>query len=101
VELKRAGEDLDAKGLTEWMWDVVYFTWGVVGLAALAGNWVWYLFTAVPLYSAWLAYTTFSGARQGLTGMGGGQTADGSSTGAQSKRQAKMEKRGGQRVQYR
>ena len=101
IELKRAGEDLDAKGLTEWMWDVVYFTWGVVGVAALAGNWVWYLFIVVPLYSAWLAWTTFSGARQGLAGMGGSQAADGKSSGAQSKRQAKIEKRGGQRVQYR
>lgn len=61
---------------------------------------------AVPLYSAWLAYTTFTGARQGLAGMGGagagaGAGAEGAAPGGQSKRQAKMEKRGGQRVQYR
>lgn len=54
-----------------------------------------------PLYSAWLAYTTFTGARSGL--MGGGMPADGGAAqpAGQSKRQQKMEKRGGQRVQYR
>lgn len=63
---------------------------------------------AVPLYSAYLAYSTFTGARQGLAGMMGGvqaQEADGrgsaSGSGATSKRQQKMEKRGGQKVQYR
>jgi hypothetical protein len=58
----------------------------------------------VPAYSAWLAFTTFTGARKGLAGMGGVPTeAEGASTGpaGQSKRQAKMEKRGGQRMQYR
>ncbi|KAF4547404.1 putative SRP-independent targeting protein 2 [Elsinoe fawcettii] len=96
-ELKKAGEDLEAKGLTEWMWDVTYWTWINVIVAALAGNWAWYLYIIVPAYSLWLAYTTFSGARQGLAGMG--QPSEG--TAGQSKRQAKMEKRGGQKMQYR
>ena len=47
MELKRAGEDLDAKGLTEWMWDIVYWTWGVITLAAIFGKWAWYLAIAV------------------------------------------------------
>lgn len=56
----------------------------------------------MPLYSAWLAYTTFTGARQGLAGMGGaGAGTEGTAAGGQSKRQAKLEKRGGQRMQYR
>ncbi|KAK8205545.1 hypothetical protein M8818_004918 [Zalaria obscura] len=99
-ELKKAGEDLEAKGLTEWMWDVVYWTWGVIGLVTVFGDRAWWLYIVVPLYSAWLAYSTFTGARQGLAGLAG--NADGGApTGAQSKRQQKMEKRGGQRVQYR
>ncbi|KAK5113015.1 hypothetical protein LTR85_011037 [Meristemomyces frigidus] len=100
-ELKRAGEDLEAKGLTEWMWDVVYWTWACTALVALAGDWAWWFYSVVPLYSAYLAYTTFSGVRQGFGGLSAGAGGDGSgSGGGQSKRQAKMEKRGGQRVQY-
>lgn len=102
-ELKRAGEDLEAKGLTEWMWDVVYWTWGCTALAALLGDWACWLYIAVPVYSGYLAFTAYSGVRQGLGGMGNGGAETDASTGpaAQSKRQAKMEKRGGQRVQYR
>ena len=97
-ELKRSGEDLEAKGLTEYLWDVLYWTWGCLGLASVLGNRAWWMWTAIPLYSAWLAYTSM---RQGLAGMAGAQdkTLTGSSGG--SNRQKKMEKRGGQRVQYR
>ena len=103
-ELKRAGEDLEAKGLTEWMWDVVYWTWGCTALATVIGNYGWWAYIAVPIYSAWLAFTTFSGARSGLSGMGIGAGADANSDATpsgQSKRQAKMEKRGGQKMMYR
>lgn len=52
----------------------------------------------VPSYSIWLAYSTFSSARSGMAGLSGSgerteQTA--------SKRQQKIDKRGGQKVQYR
>ncbi|GAM85826.1 hypothetical protein ANO11243_038340 [Dothideomycetidae sp. 11243] len=100
-ELRKAGEDLEAQGLTEWMWDVVYWTWGCVVVAAIAGNWVWWVYAAVPLYSIYKAWATFSGAKSGMSGLMGGGGAEGVSSGAQSKRQAKMEKRGGQKVTYR
>lgn len=100
-ELKRAGEDLEAKGLTEWMWDVLYWTWGCTVLATLFGDKVWWLYIAVPLYSGYLAFTTYTGMRQGFAGMSGGADGDSAGSGGPSKRQAKMEKRGGQRVQYR
>ncbi|TKA78854.1 hypothetical protein B0A49_02073 [Cryomyces minteri] len=101
-EVKSAGEDLDAKGLTEWMWDVLYWTDICLGVVVLAGDWAWWLWAAIPLYSAYLAYTTFSGARQGLAGMtGAGQDGVQGQQAASSKRQAKLEKRGGQRVAYR
>ncbi|MCJ1364659.1 hypothetical protein MMC16_003774 [Acarospora aff. strigata] len=100
-ELKRPGEDLEAKGLTEYLWDVLYWTWGCIGIASVLGNKAWWMWTAIPLYSAWLAYTTFGGMRQGLAGMtgAGDQPPAGGSGG--SNRQRKMEKRGGQRTQYR
>lgn len=49
-ELKSAGDDLEAKGLTEWMWDVVYWTWGCVVLAALVGDWAWYLYVCLSWF---------------------------------------------------
>ena len=100
-ELKRSGEDLDAKGLTEYLWDVLYWTWGCLGLATVLGSRAWWLWTAIPVYSAWLAYTTFGGMRQGMAGLAGAgdQAVAGDSGG--SNRQKKMEKRGGQRMQYR
>lgn len=41
-ELKTGGEDLDAKGLTEYMWDVLYWTWINTGLVALFGDRLWW-----------------------------------------------------------
>lgn len=38
----RAGDDLEAAGLMEFLWDVVYWTWGVVGGVAVFGEWVWW-----------------------------------------------------------
>lgn len=100
-ELKRAGEDLEAKGLTEWMWDVLYWTWGCEVLVCLLGTRAWWAYLAVPTYSAYLAFTTFTRMRQGFSGLGENGSIGGSSAGSQSNRQTKMEKRGGQRVQYR
>lgn len=63
------------------------------------------MWIVVPLYSVYLAYSTFTGMKSGLSGFGGGAGAGGdgesAGTGAESKRQKKMEKRGGQRMQYR
>ena len=98
-ELRKAGEDLESQGLTEYMWDVLYWSWGCTGVATLFGNNAWYMWIIIPLYSIWLAWTTFSGMRQGMAGpQSDGDTANGSST---SNRQKKLEKRGAQKVQYR
>lgn len=73
-----------------------------ISLSIFLYSWTDKIQTAVPLYSVWLAYSTFTGAKNGL--MGGGMPADSAqqgTAGGQSKRQAKLEKRGGQRVQYR
>ncbi|KAK1139530.1 hypothetical protein N8T08_000670 [Aspergillus melleus] len=96
--LRSPGEDLGAAGLTEYMWDVLYWTWGCIGAVCVFGDRGWWLWTVIPLYSVWLAYTTVTGMKSGFAGMGG--AGDAEPAGAESKRQKKMEKRGG-RVQYR
>lgn len=73
-------------------------------LAAVFGDYAWWAYIAVPLYSAYLGYTTFTGARSGMMGLSGNTAADVDAkqqAAAQSKTQAKKEKRGGQRMQYR
>ncbi|KAF1815980.1 hypothetical protein P152DRAFT_471340 [Eremomyces bilateralis CBS 781.70] len=46
----RAGEDLDQKGLTEYGWDIIYWTDLCVVLAGLFGNNAFWLWIAVPIY---------------------------------------------------
>lgn len=94
--VKRAGEDLDAKGLTEYMWDVVYWSYACIAFAAVLGDWAWTLWAVIPAYSAWAAWTTYTGMRGGYQDAAGVPQPQ-----AGSKRQAKMEKRGGQKMQYR
>ncbi|KAL2848851.1 hypothetical protein BJY01DRAFT_246228 [Aspergillus pseudoustus] len=97
--LRSPGEDLGAAGLTEYMWDVLYWTWGCIGAVCLFGDRGWWLWIVVPLYSVWLAYSTVMGMKSGLAGFGGAGE-QGGAGGPESKRQKKIEKRGG-RVQYR
>lgn len=98
-KIRSGGEDLDAQGLTEFMWDVLYWTWINVILVIIFGNRAWWLYVIVPAYAIYAAVTTASGLKGMLGGIAGG---GGEGAGApQSKRQAKMEKRGGQRVAYR
>ena len=97
-ELKRSGEDLEAKGLTEYLWDVLYWSWGCISLSGFFGDKAWWAWIAVPLYSLWVVYTTLGGMRQTMAGMAGGETAG---DGVVSNRQKKLEKRGGQRTQFR
>ncbi|KAI9837829.1 MAG: hypothetical protein M1819_006763 [Sarea resinae] len=111
-ELRKSGEDLEAKGLTEYLWDVLYWTFGCIIMSAIFGDRAWWLWTrnrhktAIPGYSAYLAYTTFGGMRKGMAGLSGAGS-DGAAmsmgAGSQSSNRQKMEKRGGQgqKVQYR
>ncbi|KAF2732622.1 DUF788-domain-containing protein [Polyplosphaeria fusca] len=94
--VKRSGEDLNARGLTEYMWDVAYWTYICLALVSVFGDWMWWLYAVIPAYAVWLAWTTYTGMRGGYTDAAGVPQEQ-----AQSKRQQKMEKRGGQKVQYR
>lgn len=101
-DIQRAGDDLEAKGLTEYMFDVLYWSWGCIVLTAIFGNRLWWLWAAIPVYSVYAAYTTFTGVRGSLSGMASAAgEPEGANTTGTSKRQQKLEKRGGQRVQYR
>ncbi|KAL9025191.1 MAG: hypothetical protein Q9196_005946 [Gyalolechia fulgens] len=100
-ELKKAGEDLEAKGLTEYMWDVLYWTLGCTVIATIFGDKAWWGWIVVPLYSIWLAWTTFGGLREGMAGMAGPTNSGEVGNGLASNRQKKLEKRDGQRMQYR
>lgn len=106
VTLKKAGEDLDAKGLTEFFWDVIYWTWINVIVVILFGNKGWWAYILVPAYTGYAIFGTVNGIR-GMLGGGNlagaaGQGENASGTTGQSKRQAKLDKRGGdQRTRYR
>ena len=102
-DLRRAGEDLDAKGLTEFMWDIVYWTWINLVFVVILGNKAWWAYLVVPGYAIYAVVGVATGVKGMMGGLGGGGAdADGDGTAAaQSKRQTKMEKRGGQKVAYR
>ena len=97
--IRSAGSDLSEKGLTEFMWDIVYWTWINLIVVMVLGNWAWWLYLVVPAYAIYAAVTTASGLRGMLSGMGAAGGEPGSD--GTSKRQQKMEKRGGQKVTYR
>lgn len=101
-DLQKPGADLEALGLMEYLWDVLYWSWACIVAATLFGNKAWWLWVVIPLYSLWLAYTTFGGMKQSMGAMmGQGPGSDVSNDGNTSNRQKKLEKRGGQKVQYR
>ncbi|KAH7066560.1 hypothetical protein FB567DRAFT_261028 [Paraphoma chrysanthemicola] len=95
--IKRAGADLEAKGLTEYMWDIVYWSYGCIFFAALVGDKAWWLWSVIPAYSVYAAWGMYKGVSGGYTDAAGVPQPEA----ATSKRQAKMEKRGAQKVQYR
>lgn len=97
--LRSPGEDLDARGLTEFLWDVLYWTWGVMGAVCLLGDRAWWAWVVVPVYAAYAAYSAVMGVRRGMAGMGFGMGDDGGAAGGESKRQKKMEKKG-QKMMY-
>ena len=59
--IRSAGSDLSEKGLTEFMWDVVYWTWINLIAVMVIGNWAWWLYLVVPSYAIYAAVTTATG----------------------------------------
>lgn len=97
--LRSAGDDLNATGLTEYMWDVLYWTQGCIVAACLFNDRAWWLWAVIPLYSVYAAYTTIMGVKKGFAGMGGGDAGQ-EADAPKSKTQLKKEKRGST-VKYR
>jgi hypothetical protein len=69
--LKSAGEDLAAEGLTEYMFDVIWVTWGCLVAVILFGNWGWLLWAVVPAYGAFKGYNLLGLARGMMSGAQG------------------------------
>lgn len=67
-QLRTAGEDLAAAGLTEYMFDIIWVTWASVVLVIFFGNWAWLLWAVVPIYGATKGYSLL-GAARGMAGM--------------------------------
>jgi len=95
-----SGEDLDARGVTEWCWDVIYVTWACQVGSALLGEWFWFGYLSIPAFACWKLYTKVIGPM--FLGRGGPQNTDstevvgedkGTSSEGLSKRQQKMQKR--------
>lgn len=100
--LLKAGEDLEAEGLTEFFWDIIYWTYINLIVVIIFGNRAWWAYLAVPAYAIYAATSTARGVKNMLGGMaGGGGEAEQGTPAGQSKRQQKMEARGGQKVRYR
>lgn len=100
--LRRPGDDLDAPGLTEFFWDVIYWTWINLIAVAIAGNRAWWCYLVVPAYAGYAAFSTARGVKSMFGGMAGAGGEGDQSAQAQSKRQQKMEARGSQqKVRYR
>ncbi|KAL7273901.1 hypothetical protein RUND412_003210 [Rhizina undulata] len=62
----RAGEDLEAKGVTECLWDVVHATWILLVVVGVAGDWAWWGWLVIPAYGVYLAVATVRGLKAGL-----------------------------------
>lgn len=114
-------------GLMEYLWDVVYVTWACLVVVMVVGErgwWVWvsldpgmkedlqwangFAQSVIPGYAAYLGLGMYKKVRGGgmgalMGGMGGmeGQEEEVQEEVGMSKRQQKMEKRGGQKVRYR
>ena len=66
-----------------------------MGIVCIVGDNGWWLWIVIPLYSIYAAWGAFNGVRSGFAGLGGD---DGDATATGSKRQKKLEKRGGKRM---
>ncbi|KAK4459118.1 hypothetical protein QBC42DRAFT_12021 [Cladorrhinum samala] len=88
--LKSSGEDLAAPGLTEYMFDVIWVTWAAAILAALFGNWAWFLWSVVPAYGFYKGYGMLGAARSmaGLSGAAGVAGSDAALAGNRKQRRA-------------
>lgn len=60
-QLISAGEDLGQKGLTEYLFDIVYMTWIVYTLVAVITDYAWLMYLAIPVYATVKAWPLVRG----------------------------------------
>ena len=87
--LKASGEDLNAQGLTEYMFDVIWVTWASLVSVMLFGNWGWLLWAVLPAYGLYLGSGLLGMGRQKMAQMqGGGDEAPSAPAGNRKSRRA-------------
>lgn len=63
-QLVRSGSDLSQSGLTEYMHDVIYFTWICAILSVVIGNKAWYLYLVIPVFATYKAFQLMKAGKQ-------------------------------------
>lgn len=86
--LKSPGEDLNAAGLTEYMFDVVWVTWATVMAVVLFGNKLWFMWAIIPAYGAYKGFNMFGAAKQMANMQGMDNVAAAAGTGNRKQRRA-------------
>ncbi|TFK56089.1 DUF788-domain-containing protein [Heliocybe sulcata] len=59
-DLLSAGDDLSQAGMTEYLFDILYITWGCQVGSAAVGDWVWWSYAVIPLYAGYRGYNLVS-----------------------------------------
>lgn len=92
--LIRSGDDLGASGITEWMHDVIYVTWGCAVLSAIFNTTkVWFLYLVIPLYASYKLYSFISAQSGGFFNTKREAPTPEQQQPAVSKRQEKLQKK--------
>ncbi|KAI8388399.1 uncharacterized protein BYT42DRAFT_611451 [Radiomyces spectabilis] len=96
--LRSSGDDLNAEGLTAYMFDIIYVTWFVHLTTAFISNKFWFAYLVIPAYALYKCVPMI----MSYLGSGGMGSEGAAPEAAKSKRQAKLEKRAnkGQSVKY-
>jgi len=94
------GDDLNAEGLTAYMFDIIYITWFVHITTAVISSKFWYTYIVIPVYAVFKLWPFVA---PYLKSSGSNEEEKESAGPAKSKRQAKLEERAkkGQNVKYR
>lgn len=92
--LIKAGDDLGAPGITEWMHDVIYVTWGCAILSAVFNSTkVWFAYLVIPLYASYKLYSFISAQSGGFFNGGRPAQVPEQQQPGVSKRQEKLQKK--------
>ena len=57
----RDGQDLNAKGMIEYMKDLVYLGW-IIQVLTCISDWFWLIYIGVPIYAGYKLYQLYNSA---------------------------------------